>query len=183
MVALKTEIRKTCEICGKTFVAKTITSRYCCRHCTDIAYKQRKKEKEEARRIKKIAEQVPDDRDYITVREAMAIYAVSRNTLYAQIRKGKIACINPGQRLTRINRREIALIYPSQIRLQKPQKEKKLYSLEPEDCYTIGEIAKKYHVHEDTVSAHIRKFSIPTRQIGNYVYAPKSEIDKIYKSL
>ena len=25
--------------------------------------------------------------------------------------------------------------------------------------------------------------SIPTRQIGNYVYVPKSEIDKLYKSL
>ncbi|MDB8919929.1 DNA-binding protein, partial [Parabacteroides merdae] len=27
------------------------------------------------------------------------------------------------------------------------------------------------------------RHSIPTRQIGNYVYVPKSEIDKLYKSL
>ena len=27
----------------------------------------------------------------------------------------------------------------------------------------------------------IRKYSIPTRQIGNYVYVPKKEIDKLYK--
>lgn len=57
----------------------------------------------------------------------------------------------------------------------------KLYSLEPEDCYNIGEIAKKFHINEGTVYSHIRKYSIPTRQIGNYVYAPKSEIDKLYK--
>ena len=55
------------------------------------------------------------------------------------------------------------------------------YRLEPEDCYTIGEIAKKFGIHDSTVYLHIRKYSIPTRQIGNYVYAPKSEIDNLYK--
>ena len=55
--------------------------------------------------------------------------------------------------------------------------------MEPENCYTIREISKKFMIHESSVWAHIRKFSIPTRQIGNYVYAPKSEIDKLYKSI
>jgi len=57
----------------------------------------------------------------------------------------------------------------------------KTYRLEPEDCYTIGEIAKKYKVNDSTVYLHIRKYSIPIRQIGNYVYVPKSEIDQLYK--
>ena len=56
----------------------------------------------------------------------------------------------------------------------------KLYSLEPEDCYTIGEISKKFGISDSSVHKHIRKFSIPIRQIGSYVYAPKSEIDNIY---
>nr|DAX11456.1 MAG TPA: hypothetical protein [Bacteriophage sp.] len=30
---------------------------------------------------------------------------------------------------------------------------------------------------------HIRKYSIPTRQIGNYVYAHKESIDKLYKDI
>ena len=47
----------------------------------------------------------------------------------------------------------------------------------------MTKIARKYHVDESTVASHIRKSSIPTRQIGNYVYAPKSEIDKLYQSL
>lgn len=183
MVALKTSIRKTCEICGKPFLAKKITSRYCSKHCTDIAYKQRKKAKEDEGRWKKIAEEVPNYRDFLTIPEAVAIYAVSRDTLYRLIRQRELTSINLGKRLTRINRREIEAKFPLRAKNGEEKKEKKLYSLEPEDCYTIGEIAKKYHIHEDTVSAHIRRFSIPTRQIGNYVYAPKSEIDKIYKSL
>ena len=43
----------------------------------------------------------------------------------------------------------------------KPKQVKKLYSLEPKDCYTIGEISKKYKVNDSTVYAHIRKYSIP----------------------
>ena len=56
-------------------------------------------------------------------------------------------------------------------------------SFEPKDCYTIGEIAKKFHINDSSVFKHMRRHSIPTRQIGNYVYVPKSEIDKLYKSL
>ena len=58
-----------------------------------------------------------------------------------------------------------------------------LYNMEPENCYTIGEICKKYRLNDSSVWAHIRKYSIPSRQIGNYVYVPKKEIDKLYKSL
>jgi hypothetical protein len=58
----------------------------------------------------------------------------------------------------------------------------KLYRLEPKDCYTIGEIAGKFGISDSFVYKYIRKFSIPTRQIGKYVYAPKSEIDHIYNS-
>jgi hypothetical protein len=62
-------------------------------------------------------------------------------------------------------------------------KSKKLYSLEPEDCYTIGEICEKYQLDDSSVWAHVRKYSIPSRQIGNYVYVPKEEIDNLYKSV
>lgn len=55
--------------------------------------------------------------------------------------------------------------------------------MEPEDCYTIGDISQKYKLDESTVYKHIRKYSIPTRQIGNFVYVPKSEIDELYKGI
>lgn len=58
-----------------------------------------------------------------------------------------------------------------------------MYRMEPEDCYTIGEIAKKFRLDDSTVYLHIRKYSIPTRQIGNYVYAHKKSIDELYKDI
>ena len=65
----------------------------------------------------------------------------------------------------------------------KPVKKKKFGELvpfkKPRENHT--EISKKYKVNDSTVYAHIRKYSIPTRQIGNYVYVPKKEIDNLYK--
>lgn len=176
------KIQKQCEICGQAFVPKTIDSVYCSKKCGEIAYRRKKAQlkKEEERQV--ISEKISDDRVYISASEATLLYGVAKSTLYRLIRQKKIPAINLGTRLVRIDRAAIEEMFP--VRQVAPNtKEKptlKLYSLEPEDCYTIGEIAKKFGISDSSVYKHIRKFSIPTRQIGKYVYAPKSEIDYIY---
>ena len=59
----------------------------------------------------------------------------------------------------------------------KPEQSVKVLSL-----IHISEICEKYHINDSSVWAHVRKYSIPSRQIGNYVYVPKQEIDNLYKS-
>lgn len=54
--------------------------------------------------------------------------------------------------------------------------------MEPEDCYTVGEVSKLYRVSESTVYSNLRKYGIPMRQLGRFVYVPKIDIDKIFKS-
>lgn len=63
------------------------------------------------------------------------------------------------------------------------KREKEALSFGPKDCHTIGEIAKKIHINGSSVFKHIHRHSILTRQIGNYVYVPKFEINRLYKSL
>ena len=46
-----------------------------------------------------IAESVPDNRPYISVPEAIAIYGVAKSTLYRLIRQGPFPAINLGTRL------------------------------------------------------------------------------------
>ena len=83
-----------------------------------------------------------------------------------------------------LSKEELMKLYPLRKKaLTKPKPIAKLYSLEPKDCYTIGEITEKFLVNESTVYLHIRKYSIPTRQIGNFVYVPKKEIDNLYKGM
>ena len=65
--------------------------------------------------------------------------------------------------MTKIKRSDIEQMFPEVQAQEIIKQEPKLYSLEPKDCYTIGEIARKYHVDESTVASHIRKSSIPTR--------------------
>lgn len=183
MVKAKFEILRKCKICGTVFAAKTIESWYCSPRCSRVAWKRKKDEETRRNKLEAIAGNVPDDADYITVMEATAIYGLKKATLYRLIRSGRLQAINLGLHMTRIKRSDIEQLFPDIQAQEFIKSEPKRYSLEPKDCYTIGEIAKKYRMDESTVNSHIRKYSIPTRQIGNYVYAPKSEIDKLYRSL
>lgn len=137
-------------------------------------------------RLDEIVKQIPDARDYITVMEVHALFGISRDTLYRLIEKGKIVSFNAGKNQTKLDKKELMKLYPlreTSLDGKKKKIPRKKYSLEPEDCYTIGDISQKYKLDESTVYHHIRKYAIPTRQIGNFVYVPKSEIDELYKGI
>ena len=178
------EIKRKCKACGKVFVAKTLDSHYCSPKCSKVAWKRKKDAKDKNARLEAIARQIPDIREYISVKEAVAMFGVERNTLYRLIKSGRIPAVNIGTRLIRIKRSDMEnrfLTRPESI-AEKERPIPKLYSMEPEDCYTITQVCEKYHINDSSVWAHVRKYSIPSRQIGNYVYVPKQEIDNLYKS-
>jgi excisionase family DNA binding protein len=175
------KIQKQCEVCGQSFVPKTIASIYCSKKCGGVAYKKKKARKKKEEEQQAVIDKISADRLYISVPEAIALFGVAKSTLYRLIRQKRIPAINLGTRLVRIDRAAIEEMFPiRQTPLKKEKPTAKLYSLEPEDCYTIGEIAQKFGISDSSVYKHIRKFAIPTRQIGNYVYVPKSEIDNLY---
>lgn len=178
------KIQKQCAICEKQFTPKTVNSIHCSRNCTNIAYRKRKAQQKKEKQLETISNKIPDNRKYISVPEAIVLFGVTKSTLYRNIRHGKIPAVNLGTRLIRIDRSILEKMFPLREDLLEENKSPtiKLYRLEPEDCYTIGEISKKFGISDSSVYKHIRKFSIPIRQIGKYVYAPKSEIDNIYKS-
>lgn len=183
MPAAKFQILRKCPICGNEFIAKTIESYYCSSTCSKVAWKRRKAEEKKQQLLDEIVKTIPQDKEMITISEAFALFGVSQKTIYRLIRKGTLTAINSGVRKTHVSKKELMKIYPlreSPLEGKKKTPRKK-YSLEPEDCYTIGEIAEKYHLNDSTVYLHIRKYSIPTRQIGNFVYVPKIEIDELYK--
>lgn len=171
-------------MCGATFLAKTLDSRFCSRVCSKKYYNRKVAEQKQLAKLNAIAEQVPEARDYISVHEAVALFGISRDTIYRLIRKGGIQSINVGERLTRISRSDMQKHFPlCDAPSENVKSIPKTYDLEPENCYTVGEVAEKYGFNDSTVFLHIRKYSIPTRQIGNYVYVPKKEIDSLYKDV
>lgn len=175
------QIQKQCIVCEKPFVPKTVSSVCCSKNCSNAAYRKKKAQQRQEEQRNAIVDKISADRLYISVPEAIALFGVAKSTLYRLIRQGQIPAINLGTRLVRIDRAAIEQMFPvRQIPIIKEKPKAKLYSLEPEDCYTIGEISQKFGISDSSVYKHIRKFSIPTRQIGNYVYAPKAEIDSLY---
>ena len=184
MPASKYKIQRKCKVCGTLFYAKTVSSWYCSRNCTCAAYRIKKRDEKNEQKRKEKASKIPDDRPYISVAEAVALFGVSRNSLYRLINNGAIPAINMGQRLTRISRAHLEASFPL---IEEQPKELPVapasYKFDESDCYTIGQITDIYGVCESTVYKAIRKQSIPSCQRGNYVYVPKVEIDKLFKSV
>ena len=102
MPNLGIEIKRRCAICGKVFIIKTLDSLFCCKKCSDVAYARKKRAEVREKELALIAKSVPKIREYISIREAVAIYGVERDTLYLMVRRGQIPSINIGTRLTRI---------------------------------------------------------------------------------
>ena len=177
----KLKIPKICEYCGKQFEARTVTTQFCSKDCGHKADNARKKAgRQEAKRQELIA-QIPNARPFISISEAVLLYGVSRDTIYRLVRIGKIPAINLGERLTRMSRAHLDMMFkPLAVVPIFPEIQVKKMDYSQDECYTIGEITEKFGVSPSTVSNTIRRNSIPKKQIGKFVYVPKVEIDKIF---
>ncbi len=178
---------RTCEFCGKTFMAKTLYSKYCCHNCSKKAYARKQREELlEKARLERV-EQTTSYRNYITVKEAVDLFALSKHTIYRLVRKGIVNSIQLGERSMRVCKEDfiehsILPQYENINTVKEKQNERRLYSyyFDETDCYTVGEINKKYAVHDTTIWAAIRKNGIPTVFRKNYVYVPKDLIDELF---
>ncbi len=104
MPAIGFEIKRKCKVCGKVFLAKTLDCQYCSPKCSKVAWKRKKDAKEKNKRLTQMAQLIPDIREYVSVKEAVAMFGVERTTLYRLIKNGTIPAVNIGKRLTRIKR-------------------------------------------------------------------------------
>ena len=78
-------------------LCQNIESRYCFKKCTEIVSKKKKAEIEKLAKLEELVANIPDSRDYISVQEAVAMFSVSKYTIYRLIRKGTIPCVNLGK--------------------------------------------------------------------------------------
>lgn len=105
------EIKRKCKVCGTVFIAKTLDSHYCSPKYGKVAWKRKKDAKAKDAKSETIAHHIPDIREYISVKEAVALFGVERTTLYRLIHTGRIPSINIGKRLTRIKRSDLEQLF------------------------------------------------------------------------
>ena len=181
-------LEKKCEVCGATFRAKTIYSVYCSPSCKSRADRiKRKERKAEEKRRTRVAE-ISAERIYISVTEAVDLFGIPRNRIYRMIRKKLLPVMRNGERSTRIPLAAMDSLFPrveasrnERTRMQGGT-EKPVYCFDATDSYTVNEISEKFGVSPSTVATAIRRFSIPKCQKGRFVYVPKAEIDKVFKT-
>ncbi len=180
------KVPRICEQCGKPFEAKTITTRFCSPYCANKSGREKKKKTKEAEQkqilLEKSIDKIADiqTRPYISVSEATILFGISKDTIRRLIIAGKIPAFNLGQRLTRISRVHIEAMFTAIDIPEETEEEPIKIHYETNECYTIGEITKKYGVSPSTVNKTIRKHGIPRRQVGKHVYVPKDQIDKLF---
>ena len=46
MSTSKFKVLRTCEFCGKEFYAQKVSTRYCSKRCNELAYKQRRRQRQ-----------------------------------------------------------------------------------------------------------------------------------------
>lgn len=180
----KLKIPKLCEYCEKPFEAKTVATRFCSKYCSrkeGERKKQMAKELEEKQSLlEKSVKKISDiqTRPYISVNEAVVLFGISKDTIRRLINSGKIPAYNFGQRLTRVSRVDLELLFttveiPAEAKQEEP-------NFEIGNCYTISEISAKFSANPSTIYHVIKKNKIPTKKVGSFVYAPKNLIDNIF---
>lgn len=185
MAATKVLVPKVCEHCGKPFMAKTVTTRFCSKECNNKDIKERSRKEKEQKKIEELLEKRRgayidiQARPFITVREASKLFNISEDTIRRLIRRRTIPGINLGVRLTRVDRVSLEKFFNNVV-VPDEEFEEKEYSLD--ECYTIGECQKKYDIAESILERIIKGYNIPKKQVGNYVYIPKAEIDKVFNT-
>lgn len=150
MAEAKYQIRRKCPICGTIFQIRTIDAVYCSHQCSAVAHKRKVDREAKEAMYDRIAKDIPDIREYLTAKEVVAIFEVERGTLYREIHQGKIPSVNLGKRQIRLKRLDVEERYQLRKKVRKAAQKPipKTYNLEPENCYTIGEISKKYRIHD-----------------------------------
>ena len=178
------KIPKVCEYCKKPFEAKTVITRFCSRQCVNKADHARKMGDKEQTKVQAEKAQKTEvitniqSRPYISIPEATILFGISKDTLRRLIKSGKIPAHNLGERLTRISRVHLESLFvpiSESEPVPEPPKEYKV-----EDCYTIGEVQKKFGLSDKTLYLAIKRLNIEKIPIGKYVYVPKEQIDKVF---
>ncbi|HET8962753.1 MAG TPA: helix-turn-helix domain-containing protein [Chitinophagales bacterium] len=180
-------IKRVCQHCGKDFIAKTTSTQYCGSNCGKKAYKARKRTEKIEASNNESANQKSNiefikQKEFLTVRDASILLNCSIRAVYYFIENKDIKATNLSERKTLIKRSEIDKLFEKE-RIVTPQSkaEVKKFRYKLEDCYTIGEVQKKFGVSDAALNNILKRKGIPRLKKGWYVYVPKVEIDKVLK--
>jgi excisionase family DNA binding protein len=180
------QIQRICQHCDKEFTARTTVTQYCGDNCAKRAYKVRQRavkveqsnKQTQAVKLKPITD--IKAKEFLTIKDTATLLNCSRQTVYNLIGKGILQAVNLSERKTLIKRSGIDKLF--ELKSLKTSDFKPLQdTFNPDDCYTISEVQKRYNVSEKTLHELIKRNAIPKHKKGRFAYVPKQIIDNLLR--
>lgn len=174
------EIKKICERCGKEFIARKSSTRYCCKRCAEHAYKDKRRE-EHVRIQNELSERKGEMiknpiRDFMTPRQCATFLAIGKSTVYRALASNQIPFIKIGGK-TLISRKVIEAIAAATPDYVKKDKK----AAEPiTEFYTSKEVMEKFGIGNAWLYKMASKHNIPKTTSRGKTLWSKKHIDRIF---
>lgn len=177
MSTSKFRVLRTCEFCGKEFYAQKVTTRFCSRRCNELAYKQRRRQRQiteaEARVLQKPIEEV-GNKEFLSLQDTSVLFGITKRSVYNLIYNGVLQAFRLSSRMTLIRRADIEQIFESHVYTKKVKSERKPIT----EFYTTTEIKEKFGVSESWVFKIGKEKNIPKILHHGKTYWSKQHVEK-----
>ena len=177
MSTSKFKVLRTCEFCGKEFYAQKVSTRYCSKRCNELAYKQRRRQRQiieaEARVLQKPIEDVKE-KEFLSLNDTAVLMGISKRCVYDLIHNGILQAFKLTSRLTIVRKADIEIMFEGRVYTKKVKPERKPIT----EFYTTKEIQEKFGVSEAWVFKLAKEKKIPKVLHHGKTYWSKQHVDK-----
>ena len=154
------EITKICEHCGRVFIARKCSTRFCSKLCAEHAYKAAKRKEHVVREQSKTDKQINSDiksLEFLSPGQCAKLLGVCRRSLYYYLESNSIPCYQFKGR-SRIRRADIEKLFDqNQEYIKRPQKETNPIT----EFYSTCEIIEKFNISNSWLFKIAQKRKIP----------------------
>ena len=177
MSTSKFRVLRTCEFCGKEFYAQKVTTRFCSRRCNELAYKQRRRQRQiieaEAKVTQKPIEEVKK-KEFLSLNDTAVLMGISKRCVYDLIHAGVLQAFRLTSRLTIVRKADIEKMFEGRVYTKKVKPERKPIT----EFYTTTEIKEKFGVSESWVFKIGKEKNIPKILNHGKTYWSKQHVEK-----
>ena len=177
MATSKFRVLRTCEFCGKEFYAQKVSTRYCSKRCNELAYKQRRRQRQiteaEAGVLQKPIEEV-GNKEFLSLQDASVLFGITKRSVYNLIYNGVLQAFKFSSRMTFVRKADIEIMFEGHLYTKKVKPERKPIT----EFYTTKEIQEKFGVSEAWVFKLAKEKKIPKVLHHGKTYWSKQHVDK-----
>lgn len=190
MATSNIQIKKICEWCKSEFLSQKCTTRYCCKRCAELAYKERKRQERKTNTESQIQQQLQEKahaeisiREYLSISEAAKLLGLTRDGVYKLIYRGTLIAYKISSRLTVILRNDIDTMLRTRFYVRTPRSVTPVTNENGEpitEFYTTKEIIEKFGVSNLWVFAQAKRHNIPKVYHRGKTLWSKSHCNRVF---